>query len=245
MSLRTRVLGPAVAVAAGLRALAQRAEPWSRTSYAQEGEDCVLERLMGDVPTTGWYVDVGAHHPVRFSNTYAWYRRGWRGVVIEPNVDAAAMFTQLRPRDVFVAAGVGDTRGTLTYHRFDEGALNTFDPTIAQAHVAAGRYRLRDTIQVPVERLDTLLARHLPVDARVDFLSVDVEGFDLAVLRSADWTRFRPRFVLAEALGFDADAPDALAHPLAAFLRGHGYRWVAKTLNTLFFESSPPRTGYP
>lgn len=225
-----------MAVADGLRGLAKHAEPWSRTSYAQEGEDCVLARLMSDMRDTGWYVDVGAHHPVRFSNTYAWYRRGWRGIVIEPNVDAAAPFARVRPRDTFVAAGVAEASGELVYHRFDEGALNTFDADVAQAHVTAGRYRLLDTVRVPVERLDVLLARHLPTDVAIDFLTVDVEGFDLSVLRSNDWKRFRPRFVLAEALGFEPDAPDALVHPVLSWMRGVGYRWVAKTLNTLFFE---------
>jgi hypothetical protein len=91
------------------------------------------------------------------------------------------------------------------------------------------------TVPVRVERLDRILEQHLPAGQSIDFLSVDVEGFDLQVLRSNDWARFRPAFVLAEALEFRLE--QAAAHPLHLLMHGHGYELVAKTLNTLFYQN--------
>jgi len=207
---------------------------YSRKTYSQEGEDMILGRLFeGRGP--GFYVDVGAHHPRRFSNTHLFYRRGWRGINIEPNPDAMRAFKSMRRRDINLQVGVSDRAGCLKYYQFDEPALNTFDEAMVASRLANTPYRLVGTVEVPVERLDTLLARHVPAGVEIDFLSVDVEGLDLAVLKSNDWTRFRPRCVLAEALGVSLAHIDA--NPVSELLAAQGYELVAKTFNTLVFRA--------
>jgi hypothetical protein len=83
-------------------------------------------------------------------------------------------------------------------------------------------------------RLDAVLDRHLLAGQAIDFLSVDTEGFDLRVLRSNDWTRYRPRWVLTECLGTSLES--VLAEPLHRHMSDTGYELVAKTLNTLFYR---------
>src|SRR5690554_6253894 len=72
---------------------------FSRKSYSQEGEDILLEKLF-EGKNDGFYVDVGAHHPRRFSNTYLLYRRGWRGINIDAMPGSMAEFRRLRGRDI-------------------------------------------------------------------------------------------------------------------------------------------------
>lgn len=209
---------------------------FERRSYSQEGEDMILRRLF-DSCRSGFYIDVGAHHPLRFSNTYFFYRLGWSGINIEPNPDFALAFRLFRPRDEHVQEGVAESPGTLTYFRFDDAALNTFDRGLArQREEAAGRARL-PPLEVKVERLDAILERLLPPETAIDFLSVDVEGMDLAVLRSNDWGRFRPKCVLVEALAQPSVAR-LMASELARFLEDRGYRFFAKSFNSAFFVDS-------
>lgn len=204
----------------------------AQSSYAQDGEDLILDRFL-ERAAHGYYVDVGAHHPVRFSNTYLFYRRGWRGINIDAQPGSMRAFDRKRPRDVNIECGVAGTAGRLTYHRFNEPALNTFDAAEAQRKNTAP-YALIDTVEIEVQRLDTLLERHLPPGQIIDFLSVDVEGKDEEVLRSNDWQRFRPRFVLAETLRTD------ILHlrdcPVVEFMDSVGYKPVSKAYNTTFFE---------
>jgi len=87
---------------------------------------------------------------------------------------------------------------------------------------------------IAVERLDVILSRHLPAGSRIDFMSVDVEGFDLPVLRSNDWSRYRPRCVLAEALGLSLE--EALDCEVCRFMKQQNYELFAKTFNTLIFR---------
>jgi FkbM family methyltransferase len=199
--------------------------------YGQDGEDLILDRLL-ERQSKGFYVDVGAHHPVRFSNTYLFYRRGWRGINIDAMPGSMKTFTRLRPRDINIECGVAGVAGTLTYHRFNEPALNTFDADEA-ALKNKPPYQLVDTISIAVERLDVLLDRNMPADVTIDFLSVDVEGKDEEVLRSNDWSRFRPRFILAETLRVDLLKISRC--PVVEFLTGLGYIPVGKAYNTTFF----------
>jgi hypothetical protein len=83
-------------------------------------------RLFGN-RDPDFYVDVGAHHPRRFSNTQYFYRQGWRGINIEPNPDGHALLKLFRRKDININCGVSDQEGTLPYYQFDEPALNTLD----------------------------------------------------------------------------------------------------------------------
>ncbi len=207
-------------------------DPYEIKCYSQEGEDMILRRIF-EGQENGFYIDVGAHHPRRFSNTYYFYKQGWRGINIEPNPDALKAFNVDRPRDINLQLGVSDTTSILKYYSFDEPALNTFDENVVKSRLADTPYKVIKTNDVTVERLDKILKEHLPAGHPIDFLSVDVEGFDLAVLRSNNWHLFRPKCVLAEALNMTLD--EAMKGDLVLFMLAQDYVLFARTYNTLIF----------
>jgi FkbM family methyltransferase len=211
-----------------------------KRSYAQEGEDRILRRIFERRPQ-GFYVDVGAHHPTRFSNTHLFYTLGWRGINIEPSAEAIARFERLRPRDINVAAAVAEREGDATYYLFDEPALNTLDRALAEERERTTPYRIVGQRKLDVTTLAALLRRWLPAQTHIDFLSVDVEGLDLGVLRSSDWQTYRPDVVLVEALG--TAGPALFESELHLFLDSVGYRWIARTLNTLFYVERVAAAG--
>jgi FkbM family methyltransferase len=230
-------------LAESARRLAERLDPFVHLAYSQDGEDMILRRLF-EGQKQGFYVDIGAHHPFRFSNTCYFHRRGWTGINIDPNPDAINAFVRNRPSDINVCVGVSDVEGDLAFHFFNEPALNTFDADLAAARARLPEYCLLETRNVPVRRLDDLLTEYLPRDQKIDFLSIDVEGMDLAVLRSGDWNRFRPGVMLVEARKRALRAIEQ--DPISAFAVAAGYQLVAKTLNTLIFEDAsfaPPVRG--
>lgn len=202
-------------------------------SYSQEGEDRVVSFVLG-APSQGFYVDVGAHHPQRFSNTYAFYLRGWRGINIEARPGAMREFNQVRPRDINVEAAISAETQSLTYFEFDEPALNTFSEETAGRMLKLGRYKIVDRKTIRTRTLADVLNEHLPAGQQIDFLTVDVEGLDEQVLRSNDWSKHRPRVIAAEAhkCWSCAMAPRT---GVAEILREQGYHPVAKTLNTIIF----------
>jgi FkbM family methyltransferase len=208
--------------------------PHAVLSYSQEGEDLILQRIFA-ARQNGFYVDVGAHHPRRFSNTYNFYRRGWRGINIDAMPGSMKEFNRVRPRDINLEMGVAAARGSMRFFIFSDAALNTFDAELAASR-NQGQYRIVGEIEVPTDTLATVLEAHMPADTGIDFISVDVEGLDLAVLESNDWSRFRPMCICVE-----HSVPDMLElpnTPLYSLLAPLGYRLYAKTANTLFFLTS-------
>jgi FkbM family methyltransferase len=207
------------------------------SSYSQEGEDRVLSSLLfklhgGKHITNGFYVDIGAHHPYRYSNTYLFYKLGWRGINIDAMPGSMAVFQKHRPMDINLESGVGLKAETLKFFVFNEPALNTFDESLAKARCNEV-WHIKAAVDVPVLPLSEILKKHIPKGQRIDFFSVDVEGFDLDVLQSNDWQEHRPMIVLVETLGLSIE--DLASDPLSDYLHTLGYVAYSKTVNTTFF----------
>lgn len=207
---------------------------FGKRTYAQSGEDVIawteLSGRENPAPTkNGFYVDIGAFHPKLFSNTYLFYKKGWRGICVEPNPKMGKLFRIARSRDVFLNVGVGDAM--VTYYMFEEGAVNTFSAEQARKNQEVGR-KLVGKRKILILPLKTILDRYLPKGQKIDLLSVDVEGMDLEVLRSNDWKKYRPEMIIAEDLGFDLEGGGGVV----GFLREKGYRLTAKTPYSLIFR---------
>ena len=191
--------------------------------FAQHGEDAVFMALWDwRKRKTGYYVDVGAYHPIDLSNTHALYRHGWRGLTIEPNPKLAPLFARHRPLGTHLTCAIGATPGEAAYYAFQRrghGTLNTMDGALAER--LRPEYGEYEKMSVPVRPLGAILAENVPADTEIDLLSVDCEGMDEIVLRSNDWNRFRPGFIMVE------DAVGPLDSPTSVLLKGQGYDLVA------------------
>lgn len=198
------------------------------TFSAQEGEDALIRRILKwHYNKVGFYVDVGSHHPTRFSNTYHYYLKGWNGVNIDPRPNSKMLFDKIRPRDINLECGVANLEGELTYYQFQEPAFNTFSAEAVE--YAKTRTELTDETKVPVRPLRRILAEHIPQHKEITFLNIDVEGFELSVLQSSDWGVYRPKVVCVEALD-----EESLVQ-LSTFMTQQTYLRIASTKNSYFF----------
>ena len=209
-------------------------DPWAMRSWSQEGEDQILRRIF-ERQSTGFYVDVGAHHPKRFSNTYLFYRSGWRGINVDAMPGSMVAFEKSRPRDINLELGIGAEEGKLDYYVFKEPALNGFSQDLSQERSDADwGCHINSVIKLDVLPLSLVLDQHLPVGQDIDFMSVDVEGLDFNVLKSNDWDKYRPKFVLAEIL--ESSLHEIEQSEIGRFMSDVGYILYAKCMNTVFFK---------
>jgi FkbM family methyltransferase len=210
--------------------------PFGRISYSQEGEDMLLARVLDKLSISkGFFVDIGAHHPTRFSNTYYFYRRGWRGINVDALPGTKHLFKSMRPRDISIECGVGSQPGVMTYYVFNEPALNTFSESEAE-NKNRSPYRIVESIKIEVVTLKSILDEYLPKSIGIDFMTIDAEGFDYEVIISNDWAKYRPKVILVEMLACDLRKIDV--HPTARILGVNGYHLIAKTYNTYFFAET-------
>lgn len=208
----------------------------SKKSYSQTGEDLIVNFYLSQIEN-GFYVDVGAHHPVSLNNTYLFYKRGWRGIAIEPNIYLSKFFHAIRRKDTVLNLGVGEKSSQLDFYNMDPDTLSTFSNEKAQEYVKLG-HKLENVSKVAVKPLKEILTEH--VKARdIDLLNVDTEGFDLEVLKSNDWHEFRPKVVILEVVDYKRDHGIRKENEMSEFMNGVGYVKLADTyINAIYMEKS-------
>lgn len=203
-------------------------------SYAQEGEDLILYRMIYEKIEKGFYVDVGAHHPKRFSNTYFFYEQGWQGINIEPMPGSKRNFDKVRTRDINLEIPINSTEKELTYYIFNDPALNGFSKDLSLLRNQSPDYRIIKTVNMKTKTLSSVLNEHLSGEQKINLLSIDVEGLDLEVLKSNDWRNYKPDFIMVEEKEFNIVQPEQ--SNIFSFLQQMNYQLVAKTLSTLIFS---------
>lgn len=203
----------------------------ARQSYSQEGEDLILERIFEE-KNGGFYVDVGAHHPTRFSNTYLFYKKGWRGINIDAMPGSMTLFDKLRPRDINIEAAISDSVQELMYSSYNESAINTFNQELVRERTSM--YKVINKIKIKTQTLADIIEKNLPNEVKIDFLSIDVEGMDYNVLRSNNWNSFQPEFILLEFL--NKSVHEIYESRETLLLAEKNYSFFCKTNNTVFYK---------
>jgi len=191
-----------------------------KNSYAQNGEDLIIEKLF-DKNFIGRYLEIGAYHPTRLSNTYRLYKSGWRGTVVEANPEVNKIFNKIRPKDLFLNIGISDKNSSMDYYQFLIPALNTFSKKNANESIKNG-HKLENIIKIQTKKIDVV------VDKKIDFLSIDTEGFDKMILKTWPWKKYKPRVICVE----------NGTNGVVIFLKKQGYTLHRKTkYNSIFFIS--------
>jgi len=189
------------------------------TTYAQNFEDLMLSRALGHIET-GFYIDVGAQHPVIDSVSKVFYDRGWRGINIEPVPLYADELRKLRPGDEIIQAAVGKEEGIVKFHVIANTGLSTAVDSIANASFHQGLEG--ELIEVPVVTLAGI-SRKLG-SREVHWLKIDVEGYEKQVLEGWDPDLLQPWIIVVEATLPNTATPNH--SEWEHLLQDRGYRFV-------------------
>jgi FkbM family methyltransferase len=209
---------------------------FSNLSYSQEGEDILLSRIF-EGKENGFYLDIGAHHPKRFSNTYLFYQKGWTGINIDAMPAIMKEFKELRARDINLEVGISKEEQILTYYIFNEPALNTFncDEAKLKDGINDGQFYIIDKKEIKTYPLAKILEEHIERSQEIDFLTIDVEGLDLEVLKSNDWTKYKPKYILIEELRTSIDKI-INGSEIYSYLKRYNYSLMHRTFNTSIYK---------
>ncbi|GFI15514.1 hypothetical protein IMSAG249_02367 [Lachnospiraceae bacterium] len=200
-------------------------EKYISSICSQDGEEIFLRDYFFK-KAKGIYVDVGANHPFRFSNTFWAYAEGWRGINIEPDVFNYKLLKEVRPEDININCGISDVETYMDYYVFKENALNTFcrDEIRNESDIV-------DIRKVPVRRMDSILKEYRIFN--IDFMDIDVEGMELKVLNSINWDDVKIECILVEQRRMSL--AEVLESNVCKFLKDKGYVPVNKYNRTVIY----------
>jgi len=199
-------------------------------SYSQGAEDLALLHFFRK--QNGFYIDIGAHHPNRFSVTRQLYDAGWSGFNVDANPDLRGLFVKWRPRDVFLNFAVGN-QSEYKFTRFHESAISTINQEWKERFVKEGN-QILDEITVPGISMRALLEM-TPSDTDLDLVNLDIEGGDFEALRSlgsaSNLPKKMPEWFLCES---PQGVEEALESDSVKFIITLGYKpWTVLSMSTL------------
>ena len=200
-------------------------------SYSQTGEDLIINFYLPK--KDGFYIDIGCFDPIFLNNTYLFYNNGWNGINIDANPKCIEKFNAVRKRDVNICTLVGNSNKTEKFYIFEPETLSTVSEKQKKLYIKVG-YKLKEVIIIPCVSLSSLLKQKLS-NNDIDFLSVDVEGNELDVLKSNDWKIYRPKFVIVEVTQHKPVIKNT--KPFDKFLKKNSYTKFSETLINAIYIS--------
>ncbi|NLS00665.1 FkbM family methyltransferase [Rhizobium sp. P38BS-XIX] len=212
-----------------------------KTCYSHFGEDQIVSFLFGEQKTGGLYFDVGCYHPSLFSNTYFFYQRGWRGVLVDANPFMINLCRAERPEDTALNFAIGGENGMATLYKFNDwGSSNTIDPNFRDSIATGQNVQVTETVDVAMITLNSLFASYTN-GQDIDFLNIDIENVDYVALSGNDWSLFRPKVIAIEDLGFRLNEPEN--SPIHTFLSARNYRMEARAVYTSIYVADEARSS--
>lgn len=207
------------------------------TSYSQYGEDLICSNIFQFLkiqnPT---YIDIGANHPIMGNNTYYFYKNGSRGILIEPNPAMYKLLTTKRNGDKVLNCGIGvTTTREADFYMIDNGEIgwDTFSKDDAEnaEKVSNGKHKITKIIKIPLVNINEVFQKYLNGKAP-DLCSIDVEGFEMPILKSINFHRFRPVVFCIETVMYDSfDSSDSIIR----FMRSKNYTMRGRNIVNLVF----------
>lgn len=219
--------------------LNKSSKSYQNISYSQCGEDLIIDFILSSSLKVShpYYLDIGAHHPFYLSNTYHFYEKGNRGVLIEPDPELFSVIESSRAEDKCINAGVGAKSGKATFYVMTSSTLNTFSKVEAERYSKHDNIDIKETIELPIVSMDSIFSKYCK-KKNFDVVTVDVEGMDFEIISAIDYKRYRPKILCVETLTYEQDGTGKKIQKTIDYIKSQNYFVYADTfINTIFIDN--------
>ena len=170
---------------------------YKKNSYSFNGVDLIIEYIFKN-KNTGFYLDIGAQHPISNNNTYLLYKKGWRGINIDLDQKNIDLFNLVRPNETNLNCAVSNVEGeTDLFFYHDSSPINTLNKEVSNFQNA----KVKEIKKIKTKTLDNILYS-LNFDKQIDYMNIDVEGYEEKILDGFNLRKYKPKVVSIEFLDF-------------------------------------------
>jgi FkbM family methyltransferase len=207
-----------------------------KKSYSMFGEDLFVQNYFRN-KAKGFYIDVGCYHPLEGNNTHLLYKNGWSGINFDINHYSIKLFNFLRKRDLNIHSGISRKKNKLTMHyRKEINMLNTLDEKIAKIHFRNG-YKKKN---IQVNTLNFFISKKFKKLNKIDFINIDVEGYELDALKSLNFSTYKPQLICIEIHNikkmYDTNYKYLKSNDVYNYLINKNYKVIWKNKYSFIFE---------
>ena len=202
-----------------------------KKQYSKNREDQFLKKFF-QKKLNGIYVDIGAYHPYRFSNTYLLYLKGWSGLNIDPNKKSIELFNIARPNDTNLNIALGyKSKKQLMYYKKDFHPMNTLNKSFAKRFIDKNIKNKK----ISISKVDTIFKKYLK-NNKIDLLDIDVEGSEYDIIRSINYKKYKFKLILIEITSFNIKS-SRTARKIRTILTKNGYKYLKSFGETSVYKN--------
>ena len=199
-----------------------------KISYSFNSVDLIIEYLFKK-HSNGFYIDIGAQHPISNNNTYLLYKKGWSGINIDLDKSNIDLFNIARPNDLNINFALSDKEGETDYFYFHDGSpINSLNKEVS-SHQKANYKEIK---KIKTDKLDNILYQ-INFKKNIDYLNIDVEGHELFVLKGFNLSKYKPSIISVEYLDLNMKRLEFRNNNLKNITDSKIYRYLIE--NEYFF----------
>ena len=206
-----------------------------RKTYSQDQEDVFINNYLKNIKS-GFYIDIGSYHPIRYSNTALLYNRGWQGINIDMNQTSVDLFNIVRKRDINICAAISSSSRSVTQftdHIFSP--VNTIDEKFSKTISKKLSIKNFSEKKIQTVTFQQLISENKIAIKPVNFINIDVESHDFEVLKGIDLTFVKPKLICIE---LENSQLNSNAQKIENYLKKYGYFLIKRIgLNGIFEKS--------
>ena len=168
---------------------------YKKNSYSFNSVDLIIDYIFKD-KKNGFYLDVGAQHPVSNNNTYLLFKRGWKGINIDLDKKNIELFQTIRPEDINLNFALSDSEKEVDLFFYHEASpINTLSEKVSSFQKA----KVNKVKKINTKMLNNVL-EDLNFRNHIDYMNLDVEGHEIQVLSGFNISKYKPSVVSVEYL---------------------------------------------
>jgi FkbM family methyltransferase len=200
-----------------------------KISYSLSGIDLLVTHIFQN-KKKGFFIDIGCNHPVYNNNTYLLYKKGWRGINVDLDKQSIDLFNIYRKHDFNKNVAVSSVSKEVDlYFYHNKSAINTLNKTSAEFQKAIPK----EVRKITTNTLNSIILASSFADKKVDFLSIDVEGYELEVLKGFDLKKYSPKVIVIEFLDLSLKKLEVVNFKIQTVLDSSVYKYMTDNNYTL------------